>query len=156
MHHQTPLLAVQLSFLCTELEVNPGFISEQHRKAAEAPRKQKPHSSGTVSPQSQKGQLATVLQALSQGFHSQQLASPMLHDPCTPARKVLQVQRNHSNAARQYQCLSRLSAHSPRGHQQLILLSQFTMGTTTQLTVSSSNSPVVVTIFCTKTPARCR
>lgn len=103
MHHQTPLLAVQLSLLCAVLEVSPVFISEQHRKAAEAPRKQKPHSSGTASPQSQKGQLATVLQALSTGISLP--TTRQAHAPCTPARKVLQVQGNHSNAERQYQWL---------------------------------------------------
>jgi len=69
--------AVQLSLLRVALEASPGFISEQHWQAAEAPRKQKPHSSGTASPLSQEGQPATVLQALSWGVHSQQPAKPM-------------------------------------------------------------------------------
>lgn len=55
--------------------------------------------------------------------------------------------------------ISGSDAHLPAAHAGINNSScflNFTMGTTAQLTVSISNSPVVVTIFCTKTPARCR
>lgn len=103
MHHQTPLLAVLLSLLSAVLQVSPGFISARHWKAAEAMRKQKPHSSGTASPLSQKGINGDSTVGPLTG--SSLPTTCQAHAPCTLADKVLQVQGNHPNAEGLYQWL---------------------------------------------------